>query len=129
MLRASALFAFLLLAGPVVVKVDDLVAKRDELNEKVVQVTSEVKDFEAKISKKGNKYTVFKLIGKKQNISIWLGGHLKEADAPKNGDTVQVTGIFDKEKKVGTLTFLNEIDASTRKDKPYGVKVIKRKKA
>ncbi len=128
MLRAAALFALALVSGPVAVKVDDLVSRRDELNEKVVQVTADIRDYEAKLSKKGNKYTVFKLIGKKHNISVWMGGHLKEADAPKNGDTVQVIGIFDKEKKVGTLTFLNELDASPRKEKPYGVKIIKRKK-
>lgn len=127
--RLAAIAAVLLLAPPAAVSVDELVSKRDELNEKVVSVTAEIKDFSAKTSQKGNKYTIFKLIGKKETISVWLGGHLdKITPPPVNGDTLKVVGIFEKEKKVGTRTYLNEIDASTRKDKPYGVTVIKRKK-
>lgn len=127
--RIAAIASLLLLAPPTIVSVDELVSKREELNEKVVQVTAEIKDFSAKTSQKGNKYTIFKLIGKKETISVWLGGHLdKITPPPAEGDTLKVVGIFDKEKKVGTRTYSNEIDASTRKDKPYGVTVVKRKK-
>jgi hypothetical protein len=126
--KAAAFFALLLLAPTTVVSVDELVSKRDSLNEKVVEVTAVVKEFSARTSKKGNKYTLFKLTGKKQTVSVWLGGHLdKIVPAPKDGDTLKVVGIFEKEKKVGTRTYLNEIDASVRKDKPYGVTVVKRK--
>lgn len=127
--KAAVFFSLLLLAPPTVVSVDELVSKRDSLNEKVVSVTAAIKDFAARTSQKGNKYTVFKLEGKKETVTVWLGGHLdKIVPAPKDGDTLTVVGIFEKEKKVGTRTYLNEIDASTRKDKPYGVTVVKRKK-
>ena len=126
--KAAAFIAALLLAPTAVVSVDELISKRDSLNEKVVEVTAVIKEFSARTSRKGSKYTIFKLVGKKETISVWLGGHLdKIVPAPKDGDTLKVVGIFEKEKKVGTRTYLNEIDASARKDKPYGVTVIKRK--
>lgn len=107
---------------------DALFAQAEKQDGKVVTITGKVDKFEEKTSKKGNKYTVFKVKGTKESISVWIKNHLEAAKKPANGDIVEVTGFFKKEKKVGDLVFKNEIDASSVKDKPYGVKVTKKAK-
>jgi hypothetical protein len=42
----------------------------------------------------------------------------------KDGQMVEVRGIYKVEKKVGTMTFKNEIEISAVKGKKYGVKVL-----
>lgn len=101
---------------------DQVIKEREKLDAKAITVRGKVEDFDAKTSKRGNPYTVFKIAGGKQKVNGYLRGHL--AKAPKNGDTVEVTGVFRKEKKVGGQTFKDEIDATAEKGKPYGVKII-----
>lgn len=107
---------------------DALIAQADKQDGKVVTLTGKVEKFEEKTSKKGNKYTVFKVKGTKESVSVWIKNHLEAAKKPANGDIVEVIGLFKKEKKVGDLVFKNEVDASTVKDKPNGVKVTKKAK-
>lgn len=117
MLLASAV-----LAAPASVKPQQVLKERDKWHTKEVASAGVVAEFEAKTSKRGNPYTVFKLTEGDAKINVYLRGRLP-ADKPiKNGDKVVVTGIFRKEKKVGSAVFRNEIDATPKKDKPYGVK-------
>lgn len=109
---------------PVKLAIPDLLKARDKHHEKPVAVTGKVADFEARTSRRGNKYTVFKLSENKQTVNVWLRGHLEPKAAPKDGDRATVTGIYRKEKKVGQMTFSNEVDASAKKGQPYGVKVL-----
>jgi RecG-like helicase len=111
---------------PVTVSIPELLIARDKHHEKPVTVSGKVADFEARTSRRGNKYTVFKLSENKQTVNVWLRGHLEAKDAPKNGDRAAVTGIYRKEKKVGQMTFNNEVDATAKKGQPYGVKVLDR---
>ena len=107
--------------------VDALLKDSKKFDKKVVTVTGSVQKFEAKTSKRGNKYTVFKLKGStaKSIINVYLKGHLTKP--VKNGDSVSVTGKWQVEKKMGTTVFKNEIDASTSKPgAPQQVKLLKK---
>lgn len=116
------LFAVACAFAATILTPDQVIKDRDKLDTKVVTVRGKVEDFDAKTSKRGNAYTVFKVAGAKQKVNGYLRGHL--AKAPKNGDTVEVTGVFRKEKKVGEQTFKDEIDATAERGKPHGVKII-----
>lgn len=104
---------------------DKLIDKAKDFDGKTVTVSGKVADYIEKTSKKGNPYITFKLKGVKQSASVYLRGRLQKA--VKNGDAVLVTGMFRREKKVGEMTFRNEIDASVEKGKPDNVKLAKGK--
>ncbi len=106
--------------------VEGLLKDAKKFDKKSITVTGKVAKFEAKTSKKGNKYTVFQLQGKtdKAMIHVFIKGAL--AKPVKNGDMVAVTGTWQVEKKMGTTVYKNEIDASTAKvGAPQQVKILK----
>jgi DNA polymerase III alpha subunit len=105
-----------------VVALDVLLKSPDKHHEKVVVAKGKVEDLENKVSKRGNPYTVFKLVQGKATVNVYVRGKMESA--PKNGQMVQVTGIFRKEKKLRDFVVKNEIDASPSDDKKHGVKVI-----
>ena len=104
------------------VTVDELMKKKSEFDQKVVTVRGKVDKFTEKTSKAGNEYTTFTMMGEKQKLNGYLREHLKKA--PKNGDVIEITGTFRLEKKVGDRVFKDEVDATSEKGKPYGVKII-----
>lgn len=106
------------------VTVDDLIKNVDKYNDKTITVVGRVADYSEKTSKKGNPYITFLLRGKSETANIYLQGRLKKS--LKNGDQVEVTGMFRKEKKVGDRAFKNEIDATAEKGKPDNVKPAKK---
>ncbi|MBV6456992.1 MAG: hypothetical protein HONBIEJF_00097 [Fimbriimonadaceae bacterium] len=106
-----------------VVKVEALLKSPDKFHEKVVTAKGKVTKFEAKVSKKGNPYNLFQLADGKGTVNIYVRGKL--AKPLKDGQTVEVTGTFRKEKKLRDFTVKNEIDASPGSDKQIGVKVLK----
>jgi len=80
----------------------------DFYHQKVVKVTGKIKNLRLKVSRKGNPYTTFRLMDKTGNslkVFIWEHQDLKE------GDLVEVTGVFKRIKRVGIYTFFNEIEA------------------
>ena len=127
MKRACVLFALVasVAFAAEVLTVDKLIEKADTHNNNDVVVTGKVSDFQAKTSKAGNPYTNFKLKGENTVASVYFQGHMESA--PRNGDTVEVTGVYRKEKKVNdSFTVKNEIDATKKQGKKYGVKVTKK---
>lgn len=120
-------FAFALLPAVIfaaeVVKIDSLLKSPDKFHEKVVTAKGKVAKFEAKVSKKGNPYNLFQLAEGKASVNVYVRGKLEKP--PKNGQTVEVTGTYRKEKKLRDFTVKNEIDASPSSDKKSGVKVLK----
>jgi cytochrome c-type biogenesis protein CcmE len=105
--------------------VDALIKDADKHNEKRVTATGTVENFRARTSRAGNKYATFRLKGKDAFANVYYRGELKTP--PKNGDRVEVTGVFRKEKKVNeSFTVKNEIDASGADDKPAMVKIMKK---
>lgn len=108
-------------SGPI--SVDQLIKDSSKLDGKDVVVVGKVKDYLEKTSKKGNKYVIFKIVGVKETANVYLRDRL--AKPVKDGDKVEVTGVYRHEKKVTTFTVKNEIDASKKEGKPYGVKAAK----
>lgn len=120
---ATALFALAAIAAAPVT-VDDLIKNVGKYNDKTVTVVGRVADYNEKTSKRGNPYITFLLRGKTETANVFLQGRLKKS--LKNGDQVEVTGTFRKEKKVGERTFKNEIDATAEKGKPDNIKPAKK---
>ncbi|HRK23080.1 MAG TPA: hypothetical protein PLX06_14775, partial [Fimbriimonadaceae bacterium] len=74
-------------------------------------------------SRAGNKYFTFVLVqGDKAKVNVYSQG--EAASDLKDGVNVKVIGIYKVEKKLGTMTFKNEIDATKVKDKPNGIALI-----
>lgn len=85
----------------------------DLFDKKEVIVEGTVSGLKMKISKAGNAYTTFSLIDQNYNsINVFIWGHEKiNRQSIKNGDYVEIKGIFNKVKYVGKYKFYNEIEA------------------
>ena len=95
-------------AQAIKVTVGDILSNPDQYDGKMVQVEARVLAPQFKTSKKGNAFTTFKLAGDGKILSVFSYGTL----SINGGDSVRVTGRYQKLKKVGPYTFYNEIDAS-----------------
>lgn len=101
------------------ITVTQLEKDQDKYDGKKIVVIGIVEKFEQRTSKAGNPYitgTLLDKANKKATLSLYARGKIEKE--LKKGDVVEVTGIYAKEKKVGTLTFKNEIEA-----KLEGIKV------
>lgn len=107
--------------------VSDLIAKGDAFNGKDATVQGEVANLQKRKSSRGNAYSLFRLKDKGKSINVLLDYHPAGNRAFANGDRIEVTGLFRKEKRVGELVFRNEVDCTKKEGKKYGVKVLKRK--
>ncbi len=109
------------------VTVADLVKDPAKYDAKIVTLTGKAMKFKQKTSKAGNPYYNFKLVGKTDDDVISVYGRGKLDKELENETMVEVTGRFVKEKKVGEVTFKNEVDvtkdSSDAKTKDFGVKV------
>jgi hypothetical protein len=109
------------------ISVSDLLKETDKHDNKVVTVTGEVDEFRQRTARSGNEYYTFKLVTGDDEANVYGRGKLE--NPPKNGEKVEVIGLFRKEKKVQDFTVKNEIDVSKndrdRKTKDFGVKVLK----
>ena len=101
----------------------------DKYDGKVITLTGKVAKFKAKTSKAGNAYYNFKLAGKADEDVVSIYGQGKLEKEPEDGATVEVTGKFAKETKVGANTFKNELNITKKegdeKTKDFGIKVVK----
>lgn len=128
-LAATLVFGFSVLAFAIdKATVAEVLKDPAKFDDKVVTVTGKVTKFKQKTSKAGNPYYNFKLVGKgEEELSVY--GRGKAEPAPEDGQMVEVTGKFAKEKKVGSVTYKNEIDvtknADDKKTADFGIKVIK----
>lgn len=99
-------------------------AELAKFDQKIVKVVGKVEKYEEKTSKSSKKpYTVFVLVDEKGKVNVYMHGH--PTSKVKDGDKVEVTGKYSKEKKLKDLVFKNEIDASNDVVKTNGVKVVK----
>lgn len=122
---AVAIVAATAVWAATVLTVDDVLKGAAKYDTKEVTVKGVIDKFEAKTSKAGNKYTVLTLKGTKESLNAYTRGHIDPA--PKKGDTVEITGIFRKEKKVtATYTVKNEVDFTKVEKKKYGLKIVKK---
>lgn len=107
------------------VAIADLLKDPAKYDGKAVMVIGKVKEFKQRTSKAGNPYFTFKVETDGKRVSIY--GRGKQEPELKDDQSVQVTGKFAKEKKVGSLTFKNElditVDSKDDKTKDFGVKI------
>lgn len=122
---ALAAAAFALAADKVAIT--DLLKDPAKYDGKAITLTGKVMKFKQKTSKAGNPYYNFKLVGKTDDDVVNIYGRGKLEKELENETVVDVTGKFAKEKKVGTVTFKNEVDITKDPDdaktRDFGVKV------
>ncbi len=106
------------------ISVSDLMKSVDKYDKKIVQVSGNIESFVEKTSKTSQKpYVLVVVKDAKNKVNIYMRG--KAAKVFKKGEKVIVTGLYQKEHKVGKLTFKNEIDASNDKVKTNGIRSAK----
>lgn len=103
---------------PVVLSVGDLLASTSKYDNKTVSVKGKVDRFKSGGSE-DHPFYLFKLTQAGKQVSVYGQGKLKAN--PSDGSTVIVTGLFAHERHVGDRTYKDEIDASAKLDKTYGV--------
>ena len=92
------------------VSIEKILSAKESYDGKEVIVSGKVSHLESKTSKAGNDYTTFTLSGSagKGSLNVYSRGHTEV----KQGQTVKVTGIYRKEKRVGKWIVRNEIEAA-----------------
>lgn len=110
------------------VTIAELLKSPEKYDGKIVTVTGKAVKFQQKTSKAGNDYFTMKLVGKSDDDRISVYGRGKQKDI-KDDESIEVTGKFAKEKKVGSVTFKFEVDVTKDKEddktKNNGIKVVK----
>lgn len=126
MKRIRICIAVLALAGAAIadgpLSVSALLKNADKHDSREVFVKGKVSKFDQKTSRAGNKYYTLVLKEGEEVLNVYSRGELKPP--VKAGDTVEVRGVFRKEKKLRDFTVKNEVDATEMKDKNYGVKKV-----
>ena len=117
------LFALILAPKPLAAKVAEVLKSPAKFDTKAIAVKGKVKGFKTKTSKSGASYYLLELVDGKASLKVYGGDAL--AKPPKEGDAVTVTGKYAHERKLGDRVFKDEIDASSKLDKAFGVKVGK----
>ncbi len=108
------------------IKIADVLTGAAKYDGKVITVQGTVAKFKQKTSKAGHPYFVFDVLEGTKKLEVYGQGELKPA--PKNGQKVEVTGSFVKEKTIGSFTVKNEIDVTKKPDvkasAKNGVKIL-----
>jgi hypothetical protein len=102
-----------------------VLAAADKFDQKVITLRGVVQEFEQRTSRRGNPYYVLKLAEGSDRIAIYGRGVLKPA--LKNGEKAEARGLFQKEKRVGSQTFKNELTITDRSEPKHFVKAISAK--
>lgn len=107
---------------PVDTTVEAILSDRGRFDGKAVRVVGTIEKYDSKTSRRGNPYTVFTLGSGGAKMSAYHQQH--QTPPPKPGDKVEVVGIYEKERKVGSGTVKDQIDATPPKGRPIGVKKV-----
>jgi DNA polymerase III alpha subunit (gram-positive type) len=113
--RALKTALFLLVLTTLAFAADKLTVKQlqaaaKKFDGKEITVTGVVYKFEQRTSKAGNAYFIFKLADKAdKKLVVNIYGQGKAAKLPKDGDQVELKGMYKLEKKVGNRNFKNEL--------------------
>lgn len=110
------------------VTIAELLKSPEKYDGKIVTVIGKAVKFQQKTSKAGNDYFTMKLVGKNDDDRISVYGRGKQKEI-KDDESIEVTGKFAKEKKVGSVTFKFEVDVTKDKEddktKNNGIKAVK----
>jgi hypothetical protein len=83
----------------------------DAFDQKAVTVTGTAAEVSSRISRRGNPYTTFRLTDQGESVKVFTFG----TPAIKDGQRIEVYGVFRRVKQVGPYTFHDEIDAASVK--------------
>ncbi len=72
-------------------------------------VSGTAEEISSRTSRRGNPYTTFWLADQGEGVKVFTFG----TPAIKDGQRVEVRGVFQRVKQVGPYTFHDEIDASS----------------
>ena len=78
-------------------------------DQKTVAASGTAQEVSSCTSRRGNPYTTFRLSDQGEAVKVFTFG----TPAIKDGDRVEVRGVFQRVKQVGAYTFHDEIDASS----------------
>ncbi|MCX8083182.1 MAG: exodeoxyribonuclease VII large subunit [bacterium] len=125
MLKIIRFLLFSLLVAGVIISaiqktsIQQILNNPDLFNHNEVIVEGRISNLQFRVSKAGNAYTTFSLLDEGYNsIKVFVWGHEKiQQQNIKDGDAVEVRGIFNKIKYVGKYKFFNEIEALDIKKK------------
>ena len=78
-------------------------------DQKTVTVTGTAGEISSRTSHRGNPYTTFRLSDQGEVVKVFTFG----TPAIKDGQRVEVRGVFQRVKRVGVYTFHDEIEASS----------------
>ena len=111
--RLLALVCAVALAGSVpwasAATVAEIAKNPAAFDQKTVTVSGTAEEISSRTSRRGNPYTTFRLSDHGEAVKVFTFG----TPAIKDGQRVEVRGVFQRVKHVGAYTFHDEIDASS----------------
>ena len=122
---SRAFIALFLILSTLAFAIDKLTVKQlqadtKKYDNKEIILTGKVDQFKQRTSRAGNPYFTFKMVDKAdKKIEVNVYGQGKPDKEPKNGDMVEVKGVYRVEKQFGGNTFKNEIQI-----KPQALNVL-----
>jgi DNA polymerase III alpha subunit len=122
---SRAFIALFLILSTLAFAIDKLTVKQlqadtKKYDNKEIILTGKVDQFKQRTSRAGNPYFTFKMVDKAdKKIEVNVYGQGKPDKEPKNGDMVEVKGIYRVEKQFAGNTFKNEIQI-----KPQALDII-----
>src|SRR2546428_12272838 len=110
--RVLALICALALASPArwasPATVAEIAKNPAAFDQKTVTASGTAQEVSSRTSRRGNPYTTFKLSDQGETMKVFTFG----TPAIKEGQRVEVRGVFQRVKHVGSYTFHDEIEAS-----------------
>src|SRR5712692_1902662 len=111
--RTLALICALALVGPArwasAATVAEIAKNPAAFDQKTVTVSGTAEQISSRTSRRGNPYTTFRLSDHGEAVKVFTFG----TPPIKDGQRVEVRGVFQRVKQVGRYTFHDEIDASS----------------
>jgi hypothetical protein len=103
-------FLVVALTGPALARdrIGDVLAQPDAFDGREVMIEGKASAVDPRTSRRGNDYFTFR-ISDETGTSLKVFSWGKPAFAP--GDRVEVSGRFQRERRVGRYSFTNEVDA------------------
>ncbi len=104
---AGLILLFTVGCGPTQTTVASIATSPAQFDGKNVAVRGRATDVDARTSRAGNDYTMIQVRDEGAAVTVFTWGH------PDiwNGDRIEVEGLFERAKRVGSHVFFNELSA------------------
>ena len=104
-----AVLASFLVATGWAATVADVAKNPSAFDQKAVTVQGAARSISDRVSRRGNPYTTLNVTDQGQALKVFSFG----TPTIKDGDRIEVQGVFRRVKRVGPYTFYDEIEASS----------------